>query len=110
MVKYNAGLLYYMVHENILSSYVGSEVTIRLQGKKHASGILEQIKKGTAYVKITKKQKRKIPTSEIKGIEGKPFGHGDFEKKVNSLIETMIKRGEAKDEKEAIDLIKKRFF
>jgi hypothetical protein len=98
-----------MVSEDILSSYVGSEITLFLHGKKRTAGKLEKVEGGRAYLDTTKGEHREMPLSEIKSVERKPEGHGDFEKKVNYLILEMIRKGEAKDEKEAMEILKKKF-
>ncbi|MCL5009597.1 MAG: hypothetical protein M1433_01270 [Candidatus Parvarchaeota archaeon] len=97
-----------MVSENLLSSYIGLEVVLRLPEKKYVIGILEKNDRNSVTLIQDGGKTKKVEISQIKGIEKKPEGHGDFERKVNSIIASMIHKGEASSEKEALEKMKKK--
>lgn len=98
-----------MVSDEILSSFVGFEVTVRFVTKGHISGILETMDKDSILLRMDDGGNRAISRSKIKYIERKPPGSNEFENAIRNELQNLVKNHKAKTEKEAVLLLKRRF-
>ncbi len=97
-----------MLSDEILSSYIGSEVTVRFLSKGHTSGILSSVDKNSILLR-TEGSDVTIARSKIKYIEHKPPGNKEFEVAIKNALQNLITSGKAKTEKEAVALLKRKF-
>lgn len=98
-----------MISNGILSHYVGMEVALRFVDGGHALGRVEKLGSDFLLLHSDAGGEEKIPLEKIKYIEMKPLGHKEFEGAARTRIDDLIKRGKAKNENDAIEMLKKEF-
>ena len=98
-----------MVSDNILSSFVGAEVTVVFLKGGHSSGLLKDIEKSKVILKNDENKLIAILRSKIKYIEHRAPWSKEFEKAVNDSVKKLIKSGKARTEKQAVEIMRKKF-